>query len=85
MKTQDKLQEHYADFDFSKATLVEPRLIKKIKSLKVEQENAQLCAQNPAITETLDADVMSWVIKQDKSVKEDINALLRLYMRARMA
>ena len=29
MKTQDELQAPYANFDFSKAKVVEPRLIKK--------------------------------------------------------
>lgn len=85
MKTQDELQAHYADFDFSQAKLVEPRLIKKIKALKAEQSLPQTSTQNPVLADTLDAEVMSWVMKQDKSVKEDINALLRLYMRARMA
>lgn len=33
MKTQDELIELYQNFDFSKATVVEPSLMKKIRQL----------------------------------------------------
>lgn len=84
MKTQDKLQAHYANFDFSNAKLVEPRLIKKIQQLKKEQ-NSVADVEPTLDKDIFDKDIVSWVAKQDRTIKDDINTLLRLYMRARMA
>lgn len=74
MKTQNELIQHYQNFDFSKAKVVEPSLIKKIRQLQQEE------TQQP-----LDEDVFNWVIQQDDSTKRHINAVIRHFMAVKMA
>lgn len=74
MQTQDELQKQYENFDFSKAKITEPRLIKKIRQL--QQQEAE---------QSFDDDVLSWVVKQDETTKRHLNEVIRHFMAIKMA
>lgn len=78
--------EYYKNFDVSNAKEVKPRFLQKLHALKNQQtsENEQAIVSQPVKNKAIDSDILSWITIQEQPVIDDINALLRLYMRAKM-